>query len=74
MIGPSNPGETRGKVNPHCKSFVWVPLLWSFDKLREVGVFFYLDILCLKSHENGFRCGEGGNGHIFSVLRSGTDA
>ena len=20
-IGPSNPGETRGKVDPHCKSY-----------------------------------------------------
>ena len=29
-----------------------------FRKLREVRVFFYLDILCLKSHENGFECYE----------------
>ena len=29
-IGPSNPGETRGKVDPHCKSYTWVPVLWSF--------------------------------------------
>ena len=35
------------------------------DKLREVGVFFYLDILSLKSHENGFGCCEAGNGHGF---------
>ena len=41
-IGPSNLGETRGKVDPHCKSYVWVPEVWSFDKLREVGVFSYL--------------------------------
>ena len=41
-ISPSNLGETRGKVDPHCKSYVWVPVLWSFDKFREVGVFFYL--------------------------------
>ena len=39
MIGPSNSDETRGKVDPHCKSYVLVPVLWSFDKLREVGVF-----------------------------------
>ena len=39
VIGPSNSGETRGKVGPHCKSYAWVSLLWSFDKLREVGVF-----------------------------------
>ena len=30
-IGPSNLGETRGKVYPHCKSYAWVPMLWSFD-------------------------------------------
>ena len=27
MIGPSNPGETRDKVDPHCKSYAWVPVL-----------------------------------------------
>ena len=36
-----------------------------FRQLREVGVFFYLDILCLKSHENGFGCCKVGNGHGF---------
>ena len=36
-----------------------------FRQLREVGVFFYLDIICLKSHENGFGCCEAGNGHGF---------
>ena len=30
-IGPSNPGETRGKVDPHGKGYAWVPVLWSFD-------------------------------------------
>ena len=30
-IGPSNSGETRGKVDPHYKSYAWVPVLWSFD-------------------------------------------
>ena len=29
-IGQSNSGETRGKVDPHCKSYAWVPVLWSF--------------------------------------------
>ena len=28
-IGPSNLDETRGKVDPHCKSYAWVPVLWS---------------------------------------------
>ena len=64
-IGPSNPSEIRDKVDPHCKSYAWVLVFWSFDKLREVGVFFYLDILRLKSHENGFGCCEAGNGHGF---------
>ena len=31
-IGSSNPCEIKGKVNPHCKSYAWVPVLWSFDK------------------------------------------
>ena len=56
VIGPSDLDETRSKVDSHCKSYVWVPEVWSFDKLREVGVFSYLDILCLKGHENGFGC------------------
>ena len=30
-IDPLNPGETRGKVDPHCKSYAWVPVLWSFS-------------------------------------------
>ena len=29
-ISPSNPGEIRGKVDPHCKSYAWVLALWSF--------------------------------------------
>ena len=29
-IGPSNLGETRDKVDPHCKSYAWVSVLWSF--------------------------------------------
>ena len=73
-ISSSNLDEARGKVDPHYKGYAWVPGLWSFDKLREVGVFFYLDILCLKSHENGFGCCEARNGHGFWFQRSGTDA
>ena len=45
-----------------------------FGQLREVGVFSYLDIPCLKGHENGFECCEAGNGHRFRFQRSGTDA
>ena len=32
-IGPSNPNKARGKVDPHCKGYVRVLGLWSFDKL-----------------------------------------
>ena len=35
VIGPSNPGEPRGKVTPHCKSYAWVPILWSFKNSRR---------------------------------------
>ena len=47
VIGPSNFGKTRGKVDPHCKSYAWVPALWSFDKLREVGVFLLLGLVLI---------------------------
>ena len=32
-IGPSNHDKIRGKVDPHCKRYAWVPVLWSFDKI-----------------------------------------
>ena len=31
VIGPSNSEETRGEVDPHYKSYTWVPVLWSFS-------------------------------------------
>ena len=31
VIGPTNSGEARSKVDPHGKSYTWVPVLWSFD-------------------------------------------
>ena len=62
-IKPAISDGARGKELPRDKSYKWRPETRSFDKLREVGVFFYLDILCLKSHENGFGCCEAGNGH-----------
>ena len=64
----SNPGETRGKVDPRCKSYVWVPILWSFDKLWEVGVFSYLFYSLTKSHFNGWGCLEAWMA-VFSVLK-----
>ena len=52
-IRPAVPGKTRGKVDLHYKSYVWVLEVWSFEKLREVGLFSYLVTSCLKIHENG---------------------
>ena len=34
-IGPSNSGETRSKVEPHGKGYVWVPVLWSFNNSKR---------------------------------------
>ena len=51
MIRPSNPDGPRDKVAPHGKSYAWIPVLWSFEKLREVGVFSYLVISCLKARK-----------------------
>ena len=31
VIDSSNLDEATGKVDPHCKSYSWVPVLWSFD-------------------------------------------
>ena len=73
-IDPSNPGEARGKVDPHYKGYTWVPGLWSFNKFREVGVFSYLDISYLKIHENGlFWSCEAENCHAFRFQGSGTE-
>ena len=41
-IGPLVSCEARIKVAPHDKGYTWVPVLWSFNKLQEVGVFSYL--------------------------------
>ena len=34
-IDPLNTSETRGKVDPYCKSYTWVLVLWSFRKSRR---------------------------------------
>ena len=51
-IGPSVSGEERSKVAPHGKGYVWVPVLWSFEKLRKVGVFSYSVYFRFKSLVN----------------------
>ena len=35
---------TEGKVDLRNESYAWTPKNWSFDKLREVGVLFYLKL------------------------------
>ena len=52
-IGPSIFDEARSKVSPHGKGYAWVHVLWSFDKLQEVGVFSYSVIFGFKSRVNG---------------------
>ena len=52
-IGPSISGEARSKVAPYGKGYTWVPVLWSFDKLQEVGVFSYLVYFLFKCFVNG---------------------
>ena len=66
MIGPSNSSEARRKVGPHYKTYTWVPVLWSFDKLREVGVFSYLVYFRLKNHLKWFGLCEAVSGHLVS--------
>ena len=71
-IGPSNPGETRGKVAPHYKSYTWVLVLWSFKKLWEVGIFSYLIYSLAKSHFNGWGYLEAWMA-VFSIPKIGTE-
>ena len=42
VIDLANSGEARSKVGPHYKSYAWVLVLGSFNKLREVGVLLLL--------------------------------
>ena len=53
-IGQSVSGEARSKVAPHGKGYTWVLVLWSFEKLKEVGVFSYLYYSLAKGHFNGW--------------------
>ena len=72
VIGSLNSGETRGKVDPHCKSYAWVPKVWSFDKLQEVGVFSYLIYSLTWNHFNGWGYLEVGMA-VFSVPKIETE-
>ena len=66
-IDPSNFGETKGKVDPHYKSYAWVPILWSFEKLWEVGVFSYLIYSLAKIHFKWLGRFEGLSGRSFGA-------
>ena len=48
VIGPSDFFGPRSKAILCSEGFVWVPVLGSFDKLREVGVLSYLFYLFFK--------------------------
>ena len=43
-IGPQVFVGAEGKVDLCDESYAWTPKSWSFDKLREVGVLFYLKL------------------------------
>ena len=43
-IGPSDSFGPRSKAVLRSEGFAWVPVLGSFDKLREVGVLSYLKL------------------------------
>ena len=47
-IRPSEFFRPRSKVVLCSEGFVWVPVSWSFDKLREVGVLSYLSYTLFK--------------------------
>ena len=48
VFGPSDRFGRRSKVVLHIEAYTWVPILRSFDKLREVGVSSYLSFtFCL---------------------------
>ena len=47
-IGPSDFVKPRRKVVLCSEGFVWVPVLRSFDKIREVGVLSYLSYTLFK--------------------------
>ena len=50
IIGQANSGETRRKVDPHCKSYAWVLILWISINSGEVGVFSYLFYSLVKNN------------------------
>ena len=52
-FGPSVHVGLRSKVVLRSKGYAWASVLWSFDKLREVGVFSYSVIFGFKSLVNG---------------------
>ena len=47
-IGPSDFVGSRSKAVLRSEGFSWVPILGSFDKLREVGVLSYLSYTLFK--------------------------
>ena len=52
-IRPSISDEAKSGVAPQDKGYAWALVLWSFDKLREVGIFSYSVYFRFKSLVNG---------------------
>ena len=74
-IGSSNPGKARGKVDPHCKGYAWVPVLGGGVSTTPRGRgLLLLGYFLSKNPLNGFGCCEAGNGHGFRFQRSGTNS
>ena len=52
LIRPSDFFGLRRKAVLHSEGFAWVPVIRSFDKLREVGVLSYLSYTLFKCFVN----------------------
>ena len=64
MIRPSAAFETRRRTALRGEGFAWVPDLWSFLKLQEVGISPYLSFIPILSVLLMFRLNEAVRGHL----------
>ena len=63
-IRPSAVFETRRRTALHGEGFAWVPDLWSFLKLQEVGVSPYLSFIPILSILRMFELNEAVRGRL----------
>ena len=64
MIRPSAVFETRRRIVLRGEGFAWVPDLWSFLKLQEVGVSPYLSFIPILSVLSMFESNEAVRGRL----------